>query len=110
MSAAELCIDTAEALRSAGPWGQGFPEPVFDGSFIVEEARIVGDKHMKLRLRLPHAGAKGLEAIAFGYVGGASEDAGIGRGAAIQLVYRLEINDYRGVSQVQLNCQHLKLE
>jgi len=110
LSAAELCIDTAAALRSAGPWGQGFPEPVFDGSFIVEEARIVGDKHMKMRLRLPHAGAKGLEAIAFGYVGGASEDAGIGDGAAIQLVYRLEINEYRGVSQVQLNCQHLRLE
>jgi single-stranded-DNA-specific exonuclease len=110
LSAAELCVDTAEALRSAGPWGQGFPEPVFDGSFIVEESRIVGDKHMKMRLRLPHAGAQGLEAIAFGYVGGASEDAGIGGGAAIQLVYRLEINEYRGVSRVQLNCQHLKLE
>ena len=110
LSAAELCIDTAEALRGAGPWGQGFPEPVFDGSFIIEEARIVGDKHMKMRLRLPHAGAAGLEAIAFGYVGSASEDAGIGGGAAIQLVYRLEINEYRGVSQVQLNCQHLRLE
>jgi single-stranded-DNA-specific exonuclease len=110
LSAAELCVDTAEALRSAGPWGQGFPEPVFDGSFIVEESRIVGDKHMKMRLHLPHAGAQGLEAIAFGYVGGASEDAGIGGGAAIQLVYRLEINEYRGVSRVQLNCQHLKLE
>ena len=110
LSAAELCIDTAEALRSAGPWGQGFPEPVFDGSFIVEEARIVGDKHMKMRLRLPHAGAAAIEAIAFGYVGSASEDAGIGGGAAIQLVYRLEINEYRGTSQVQLNCQHLKLE
>ena len=53
LSAAELCIGTAEALRSAGPWGQGFPEPAFDGQFIVEEARIVGDKHMKMRLRLP---------------------------------------------------------
>jgi single-stranded-DNA-specific exonuclease len=110
LSAAELCIDTAEALRSAGPWGQGFPEPVFDGTFIVEEARIVGDKHMKMRLRLPDVGAQPIEAIAFGYVGGASEEACIIGGAAIHLVYRLEINAYRGVSQVQLNCQHVKLE
>jgi single-stranded-DNA-specific exonuclease len=110
LSAAELCIDTAEALRSAGPWGQGFPEPVFDGTFIVEEARIVGDKHMKMRLRLPDVGAQPVEAIAFGYVGGLSEEACINGGAAIHLVYRLEINEYRGVSQVQLNCQHLKLE
>ncbi|HEX3395503.1 MAG TPA: single-stranded-DNA-specific exonuclease RecJ [Steroidobacteraceae bacterium] len=110
LSAAELCMDTAEALRGAGPWGQGFPEPVFDGSFIVEEARIVGDKHLKMRLRLPHEGAEAIEAIAFGYIGSASEDAGIGGGAAIQLVYRLEINEYRGAARVQLNCQHLKLE
>ncbi len=110
LSAAELCIDTAEALRSAGPWGQGFPEPVFDGTFIVEEARIVGDKHMKMRLRLPDVGAQPVGAIAFGYVGGSSEGASINGGAAIQLVYRLEINKYRGLSQVQLNCQHLKIE
>jgi single-stranded-DNA-specific exonuclease len=110
LSAAELSIETAEALRSAGPWGQGFPEPVFDGTFIVEEARIVGDKHMKMRLRLPDAGAQPVGAIAFGYIGGPSEEASINGGAAIHLVYRLEINEYRGLSQVQLNCQHLKLE
>jgi single-stranded-DNA-specific exonuclease len=74
LSAAELCIGTAEALRSAGPWGQGFPEPAFDGQFIVEEARIVGDKHMKMRLRLP-PGAETIDAIAFGYIGSPSENA-----------------------------------
>jgi single-stranded-DNA-specific exonuclease len=110
LSAAELCIGTAEALRSAGPWGQGFPEPAFDGTFIVEETRIVGDKHMKMRLRLPHLGAQTLDAIAFGYIGSVAENANLSRGATIQLVYRLEINNYRETGRVQLNCQHVKIE
>ncbi len=110
LSAAELCMDTAEALRSAGPWGQGFPEPVFDGKFMVEESRIVGDKHMKMRLQFPSPGAGAIDAIAFGYVGSLSENARISAGSTIQLVYRLEVNQYRGAARVQLNCQHLKLE
>jgi len=110
LSAAELCIGTAQALRSAGPWGQGFPEPAFDGKFLVEEARIVGDKHMKMRLRPSHLGAEAIDAIAFGYMGSPSEDANVRGGATIQLVYRLEINEYRGAARVQLNCQHLKIE
>jgi single-stranded-DNA-specific exonuclease len=110
LSAAELCIGTAEALRSAGPWGQGFPEPAFDGQFLVEEARIVGDKHMKMRLRLPNLSAEAIDAIAFGYIGSLSENAGLSGGATVQLVYRLEINEYRGLARVQLNCQHVRVE
>jgi single-stranded-DNA-specific exonuclease len=110
LSSAELCIGTAQALRSAGPWGQGFPEPAFDGKFLVEEARIVGDKHMKMRLRPSHLGAEAIDAIAFGYMGSPSEDANMRGGATVQLVYRLEINEYRGAARVQLNCQHLKIE
>jgi single-stranded-DNA-specific exonuclease len=110
LSAAELCIGTAQALRSAGPWGQGFPEPAFDGKFLVEEARIVGDKHMKMRLRPSHLGAEAIDAIAFGYLGSPSENANMRGGATVQLVYRLEINEYRGAARVQLNCQHLKIE
>jgi single-stranded-DNA-specific exonuclease len=96
-------------LRGAGPWGQGFPEPVFDGQFTVVDARIVGGKHMKLRLDSAQRGREPLDAIAFGYVGGASADANLGYGATIQLAYRLEINEFRGAERVQLNCQHLKI-
>ncbi len=110
LSAAELSIDTAQALRSAGPWGQGFPEPIFDGRFEVLEARIVGDRHLKMRLRLADANSPAMDAIAFGYLGGPAEAAAPGSGAAIQLAYRLEINEYRGTERVQLNCQHLRLE
>ena len=109
LRADELCIGTAEVLQGAGPWGQGFPEPVFDGQFIVEETRIVGDKHLKMRLRLPNPGSEAIDAIAFGYIGSPSEDANLSGGATIQLVYRLEINNYRGTARVQLNCQHVKI-
>jgi len=134
----ELTLDTARALRGGGPWGQGFPEPVFDGNFQIADMRIVGGKHLKLQLRVADGpsgggpsgggaagagaigaglggagpggyGADTIEAIAFGYAGGTAEDLLLRRGARIQLAYRLEVNDYRGGERVQLNCQHLRL-
>src|SRR3982074_2627457 len=51
LNVAELSLDTARVLRGAGPWGQGFPEPVFDGDFHIVDARIVGGKHLKRQLR-----------------------------------------------------------
>jgi single-stranded-DNA-specific exonuclease len=103
----ELSIDTARMLRGAGPWGQGFPEPVFDGEFCVSEARIVGGKHLKLQLEMTGVRAAPLDAIAFGFVG-SPDEAALARGAQVRLAYRLEINEYRGLERVQLNCQHLK--
>jgi single-stranded-DNA-specific exonuclease len=109
LSAAELSLDTALALRAAGPWGQGFPEPMFDGEFQVINSRIVGGKHLKLQLRgSGEAGAPALDAIAFGYVGGALEHPSIRSGADVRLAYRLELNEYNGAERVQLNCQHLQ--
>jgi single-stranded-DNA-specific exonuclease len=138
LSGEEMCVDTARALRSAGPWGQGFPEPVFDGEFRIVEMRIVGERHLKMNLRARQGGeqmsggagragptsaaptsaapawaaaawvapAPPIEAIAFGYVGGSAEDAGLEVGSTLQLAYRLEINEYRGSERMQLNCQH----
>jgi single-stranded-DNA-specific exonuclease len=113
---ADISLATAKLLRNAGPWGQGFPEPVFDGGFEIADARIVGGKHLKLTLcEAARAGtaagaARGahLDAIAFGYVGGAMEDPALRPGAAVELAYRLEVNEYGGGEQVRLNCQHLK--
>jgi single-stranded-DNA-specific exonuclease len=101
----ELSLETARVLRSAGPWGQGFPEPQFDGDFEVVAARVVGERHLKLELN--EAGGGCLEGIAFGYVGGESEDASIRKGARVRLLYRLEVNEYRGTERLQLNCQRL---
>lgn len=44
-------LDFALALESCGPWGQGFPEPVFDGVFYIEEARVLANRHVRFRLR-----------------------------------------------------------
>jgi single-stranded-DNA-specific exonuclease len=107
LTAAELSLDTARVLRGAGPWGQGFPEPIFDGDFQIVDARIVGDKHLKMQLKA--ADADTIEAIAFGYIGGAAEDPLLRSGVRIRLAYRLEINDYRGSERVQLNCQHFSV-
>jgi single-stranded-DNA-specific exonuclease len=110
LAAADLCLETARALRGGGPWGQGFPEPVFDGDFHIVDTRILGGKHLKMQLKLADGpGADSIEAIAFGYIGGASEDACLRGGARIQLAYRLEVNEYRGSERVQLNCQHLRV-
>jgi len=106
----ELCVDTARVLRGAGPWGQGFPEPVFDGEFGVLDARIVGGRHLKLSVREGGAAESGppIDAIAFGYIGSAAEDPQLRAGMRAQLAYRLEVNEYRGADSVQLNCQHLR--
>jgi hypothetical protein len=55
------------------------------------------------------SGSRAIEAIAFGYLGGVSEDPRLDNGARIQLAYRLEINDYGGGESVQLNCQHFRV-
>ena len=106
---AEMCIATARALKYAGPWGQGFPEPVFDGGFVVTEARVVGGRHLKLSLRESRAEGR-FDAIAFGYADAALHPAmEIRPGTAVGLAYRLEINEYNGNESVQLNCQHLSV-
>jgi single-stranded-DNA-specific exonuclease len=111
LSGAELSVDTARVLRGAGPWGQGFPEPVFDGEFGVLDTRIVGGRHLKLSVREAGTAACGgppIDAIAFGYIGGAAEDPQLRAGMRAHLAYRLEVNEYRGAERVQLNCQHLR--
>jgi single-stranded-DNA-specific exonuclease len=107
LSPQELSLDTARMLKGAGPWGQGFPEPIFDGDFHIVDTRIVGSKHLKMQLR-PADGRScdSLEAIAFGYAAGPVE---VRPGTQLRLAYRLEVNEYRGVERVQLNGQHLTL-
>src|SRR5690606_21298957 len=79
----------AEALRDGGPWGQGFPEPLFDGEFDVLDWRVVGERHLKLTLRCQGVAAA-LPAIHFG---GWLGEPPPGR---LHLAYRLAPDDYRG--------------
>ena len=108
LAAAEMSMQTAQAIAAGGPWGQGFAEPVFDGEFAVLESRIVGGRHLKLKLRAAAPQGAAFDAIAFGYVEAGAAAAPPAAGARVAAAYRLEVNEYQGNSRLQLNCQHLK--
>ena len=99
----QMSLELAEELRMAGPWGQGFPEPVFDGAFSVSQSAIVGDRHLKLKL-IPVASTAcaPIDAIAFNTL---PEDL---PGHQIQCAYRLDVNEYRGQRTVQLIVEHIE--
>ena len=94
-----LDLDFARKLRDAGPWGAGFPEPVWSGDFEVVEQRTVGEKHLKLRVR-PAAGGNTIDAIAFNQAGPAWR-------GFVQLAYRLDVNEYRGFESAQLVVEQI---
>ena len=95
--ASECTLELARSLRDAAPWGQGFPEPVFDGVFEVVGERLVGGRHTKLRLRLPGA-ERVLDAIAFNREPPLASDA---RGE-IRVAYRFVVNAFRGEERPEL--------
>ncbi|MCK5361488.1 MAG: single-stranded-DNA-specific exonuclease RecJ, partial [Gammaproteobacteria bacterium] len=82
------------------PWGQGFPEPVFDGEFQVVSSRVVGDTHMKLTLRAAD-GAEPVDAIAFNALEYWPKDAKV-----VRLAYKLDVNRFRGRETAQLVVEH----
>ena len=102
----DMTLEFGELLQDSGPWGQSFPEPVFDGIFDVIQARIVGQHHLKLVLRLPFSNLL-IDAIAFN-VEQSEQWLGVRK---INAVYKLDINEYRGSRSVQFMLQYLeKLE
>jgi single-stranded-DNA-specific exonuclease len=106
LSAAELVLETAQALEAGGPWGQAFPEPVFEGEFSVADLRVVGDRHLKLWLRLDPASPP-IEAIAFGYF----DEEGARRptaGARARLAYRLQSTSFGGVARAEILAEHVE--
>ncbi len=98
----DFTLDVARLLRRAGPWGQGFPEPVFDGVFDVVSHRAVGERHLKLMVR-PKGCACTLEAMVFN-----AEAFDWREGTnVVRLLYRLEENDYQGLTRPQLTVTYL---
>lgn len=95
----------AAQLREAGPWGQHFPEPLFDGEFFLIQQRIVGEKHLKMVLSHDAAGKQLLDAIAFNVDVQRWPNAQTNR---VRLAYRLDINEYRGKQSVQLMVEYLE--
>ena len=101
LSAGEYSLESACQLRDAGPWGQGFPAPVFEGEFDVLGSRTVGECHLKLNLR-PAPGNASIDAIAF------NTQALPGDCRRARMVYRLEVNEYRGIESPQLVVEYIE--
>ena len=103
LSAAEFTLDIAGQLRNAGPWGQGFPEPCFDGKFRVVQQRIVGEKHLKLVLE-PEGSQLVVDAIAF------NVDREVWPNPNIEwaeVAFKLDINEFRNRQTLQLMVEYI---
>jgi single-stranded-DNA-specific exonuclease len=94
-----LNLGLARILRDAGPWGSGFPEPTWNGDFSIVETRVVGEKHLKMRVRPAESGPV-MDAIAFNQAGPAYR-------GVVQLAYRLDVNEYRGIESPQLVVEQI---
>jgi single-stranded-DNA-specific exonuclease len=100
----EFNVATAAALREGGPWGSAFPEPSFDGRFGVTDTRIVGERHLKLRVRADSGEL--VDAIAFRYCDD-PDAAPVHAGDVVELVYRLGVDDYSRIHKLQLVTEWL---
>jgi len=92
-------LQFARSLRDAGPWGSAFPEPTWNGDFELLEQRTVGENHLKMRLR-PAGGGNVIDAIAFNQAGPAYR-------GVVQLAYRLDVNEFRGIESPQLIVEQI---
>lgn len=101
----EFSLSLAHTLREAGPWGQHFPEPVFDGEFYLVQQRIVGEKHLKLVLAIDEARQQLVDAIAFNID---VKEWPNHTAEKIRLAYRLDVNEFRGRESVQLMAVYLE--
>lgn len=98
LSAAEMTMEVAQLLRDAGPWGQMFPEPLFDGRFRLLQQRLVGERHLKVMVE-PVGGGPLLDGIAFNVDTACWPDNGV---REVELAYKLDINEFRGNRSLQL--------
>ena len=105
LTAAELNLQFAEMLRNAGPWGQHFPEPVFDGVFNLLQQRIVGEKHLKMLLSSDDNPQQVIDAIAFNINNKQWPDNSVKK---VRVVYKLDVNEFRGQQTVQLLVDELE--
>jgi len=102
LSTTELSLATAQVLEQAGPWGAGFPEPQFLGSFRVATLRLMGREQQHVRYRLD-CDTLQLEAVDFG-----GAERALAPGAWLQAVYQLGVNRWNGSELLQLRLIHLE--
>ena len=99
----QFTMHTASILRDAGPWGQAFPEPSFEGDFELKSQRIVGENHLKVTVS-PDGESSEIDGIYFNI------DSQLWPTTAtkVRCVYRLDINEFRGRESVQLLVQYMQ--
>ncbi len=98
-----LTLEFAEQLRESGPWGQSFPEPLFDDVFTLTQQRLVGEKHLKIVVQ---KGAQVFDGIAF------NVDVKVwpnSKAKQVHLAYRLDVNEFRGKRTVQLMIEDISV-
>ena len=100
----EINLQLSEMLRSGGPWGMGFPEPLFHGRFRVTESRVVGEKHLKMTLS-PEGSGKTVSGICFNLVSPGDQPPQLN---LIRAIYRLDTNQFRGRQTLQLIIQSVE--
>jgi single-stranded-DNA-specific exonuclease len=101
LTAGDFTFDAAHALRYAAPWGQGFAEPAFDNVFAVESWRAVGERHLKLKLRLD-GHVQPLEAIMFNALDVMPPP------SRLRAVYQLDVDQWNGRDRLQLLVRHIE--
>ncbi|HCE3717894.1 TPA: single-stranded-DNA-specific exonuclease RecJ [Vibrio parahaemolyticus] len=104
----EFSMHIAEQLRAGGPFGQAFPEPIFDGEFKVLHQKLVGEKHLKLMLEPLYKGHPTnvmIDGIAFNVDLRRWPDASV---KTVRLAYKLDVNEFRGNQSLQLMIDHIE--
>ena len=102
LSGSDITVEVASLLHAIGPWGQGFPEPLFEGSFVLINQRILSDKHLKMTVKV-NRNEHPLDAIAFNFSPGNWQV-----GDSLNLIYRLGVNDYYASPRVQLIVEYIE--
>lgn len=102
LTAEELSVEFADYLNQWGPWGQGFPAPIFENEFLVLDHRVLGQQQNHLKLVLQLAGQDWtIDGIHFfGFTG---QDIP----SRVKAVYELSINEFRGNRNPQLIIRNL---
>ena len=105
LQAADMNVELATLFRQAGPWGHHFSAPLFDNIFKIIQQRIVGKKHLKLVLMEPDSGLA-IDAIYFNIDENIWPNQEIDK---VRVVYKLDVNEFRGKRSVQLMVEHIEL-
>ncbi|MGA9335527.1 MAG: DHHA1 domain-containing protein, partial [Rudaea sp.] len=101
LEATDFTLDLARQMRDAGPWGQNFAEPLFDGEFEIVSWKVMGEVHMRLMLRHNDV-AQPLEAVMFNAYDGTPPP------ARIRIAFQLDVNTWNDTERLQLLIRHLE--